>query len=153
MAYEILFYNTSQILLSTIGNVYFQGITTLVDIYYGVSTKTRVTENDVRSTFLTATGYIGSPTGRLYVFPTGYNYKYWCIPDIPNEGERVVNQITNGTTNTILVYDSYYRYYQTNPTPLQSITYGKMSINGVTYRIYRTITKTSAHNEQYVSSF
>lgn len=158
MAYEIYFYNTNEILLTNNGGIYVKGQEPIIDIYYGVSTKSIVNEDDIKNTFLTASGFVGSPKtslsdGRLYIFPTGYTYKYWCIPDLPNSGERVINQITNGVTNTILIYDSYYNNYQSNPTPLQSITYGKIIINGIIYRIYRTITKSSSNYEQFVCSF
>lgn len=153
MSYEISFCNTG-IILNSYGSIYFRP---LIDIYYGVSTKSRVTEKDIITTFFTASGLIGYPRalsiGRLYVFPIAYNYKYWCIPDSSNDGNRVINQVTNGSTNTILAYDSYYQYYQDDPTPIQSITYGKIVINDIVYRIYRTMTKTSENNEQYISSF
>jgi len=124
-----------------------------VDIYYGVSSNTRIDEDIVKNTFFIELGFIGSPSGRLYTFPEGYYYKYWCIPDVPNSGERVVNYITDGVINTIMAYDSYYNWYQLDPTPTQSITYGKLDINGVVYRIYRTISKTSSYLDQYVYSF
>ena len=105
MAYEVYFYNTGEILLNNYGSIYSQGeLPALVDIYYGVSSKTRVTENDIKNTFQTATGFIGSPLGRLYVFPTGYSYKYWCIPDLPN-GATYTTATPTITTTSIPVGD------------------------------------------------
>lgn len=124
----------------------------IVDIYYGISTKTRVTESDILSTFFTASGNVGAVGGRQYNFLSGYSYKYWCIPDSINDGDKVINKIYN-TTNLTVAYDSYYNYYQTDPTPVQSITYGKITINSVVYRIYRTVIKNSIFNEYYVYSF
>jgi hypothetical protein len=132
--------------------VYFKPLSP-VDIYYGVSSSPTVTSSFIKSNFLTEVGYIGSPTGRLYVFPTGYTYRYWCIQDDPNLGYRVISNINNGSSTTVLAYDSFYSYYQTNPTPPTSITYGKIFIDGIRYRIYRTIAKTSSYTQQYVYSF
>lgn len=132
--------------------VYFKA-PILIDIFYGTSSTSTVTESFIKTNFLTATGNVGSSTGRYYIFPTGYTYKYWCIPDLPNTGSRVIKEIAYGATTTVLAYDSYYKYYQTDPTPSPSITYGKISINGFSYRIYRTITKASTNNEQYVYCF
>ena len=122
-------------------------------IYYGISSNVRITESFITSEFLTDTSNVGTISGKLYIFSTGYSYKYWCIPDI-NDGDKVINQIINNSNNIILAYDSYYKYYQLNPEPnhIQSITYGKIDINFNTYRIYRTISKTSNLN-QYVYSF
>ena len=125
----------------------------LIDIYYGTSSNSRVTESTILTTFSRDVGYVGTTNGRRYVFAPGFTYKYWCIPDLSNEGNKVIRQITNTSGINVLVYDSYYQYYQTNPTPIQSITYGKITINGIPYRIYRTITKTSAYPEYFVYSF
>lgn len=126
-----------------------------VDIYFGISSKTRITESDILSTFSIAHGNVGSPSGRIYTFSTGYSYKYWCIPLNPNIGERVINYVIrpNDPTYTLFAYDSYYRYYQINPTPSQSVTYGIIEINGNWYRIYRTILKSSVNNNFLVYSF
>ncbi len=155
MENEVCFdYSTARVLCNDFGLVYFQVLSLMVDIYYGINPAKWVNENIIKSTFLTATGYVGSPTGRLYTFPTGYSYKYWCIPDFSNDGNRVIERVTNGSTSTTLVYDPIdYKYYQTNPNPSQSIPYGKININGIPYRIYRTILKSSSNNEQYVYSF
>jgi len=133
--------------------VYLKVASPIVDIYYGVSSLPIVTEDIIKATFLTATGYTGSVNGRLYTFTGGYNYKYWCIPDEPNAGNRVIEQIKSGENNTTLIYDSWYKYYQSNPSPPQSISYGKLRINGTYYRVYRTIIKSSLNYEQYVYSF
>jgi hypothetical protein len=125
----------------------------MIAIYYGDSSKTRIVEADILSTFFTASGYVGNLSGRSYNFSTGYTYKYWCIPWGYNNPERVINYITNNSTITILAYDSYYRYYQVDPTPIQSITYGIIEINNIWYRIYRTLTKNSTNIEYYVYSF
>jgi len=125
----------------------------IIDIFYGVSSSTRVTESTILSTFSRDVGYVGLPQGRLYTFPAGYSYKYWCIPDFSNDGDRVIKEINDTSGINVLAYDSYYRYYQTNPTPIQSVTYGKITINNIPYRIYRTISKTSAYPEYYVYSF
>lgn len=127
----------------------------IVDIYYGTSSKTRIIESDILSTFSTAYGYVGLPSGRSYTFSTGYSYKYWCILWEPNTGERVINYVIrpNDPTYTLFAYDSYYRYYQINPTPSQSVTYGIIEINGNWYRIYRTILKSSVNNNFLVYSF
>lgn len=154
MEYGVCFdFDTNLVLCETNTDlVYFKPyIVTLVDIYYGKSSTTTVTESFVKSNFLTETGYVGSIDGRYYNFPTGYSYKYWCIPDLPNNSNRVIYNVTNGITNTVFAYDAYYQYYQNDP--YASITYGKLSIDGTIYRVYRTITKTSSYNEQYVYSF
>jgi hypothetical protein len=153
--YEISISN-SKVLCNTNSNnsIYLHIPPEIVEIYYGVNSLPTVTEETITTTFSTETGYIGSSNGRLYTFPGGYNYKYWCIPDSPNDGYRVVEVIKNGSgIVTTLAYDSYYQYYQLNPTPQQSISYGKLDINGTTYRIYRTIIKSSLNYEQYVYSF
>lgn len=124
-----------------------------IDIYYGVSSNSRVTESEISSMFLRASGYVGSIDGRVYNFTSGYSYKYWCIPDWSNDGDKVIRQILNNSEITVLAYDSYYNNYQINPTPVQSMVYGKVVINGVTYRIYRTILKSSSYTEYYVYSF
>lgn len=125
-----------------------------VDIYFGISSKTRITESDILSTFSIAHGNVGSPSGRIYTFSTGYSYKYWCIPLNPNIGERIIRYATNGDlTNTIFAYDDYYNNYQINPTPSQSVNYGIIEINGFQYRIYRTRLKSSANLEYYVYSY
>ena len=153
MEYGVCFdHDSTKVLCDGLDLIYFKP-SVLIDIYYGTNSNAIVTENIIKTTFLTATGYVGSPTGRLYTFPSGYSYKYWCIPDMPNTGERVINEISNGVVNTVLAYDIFYSYYQLNPTPGQSITYGKINIDGITYRVYRTITKTSTSLEQYVFSF
>ena len=125
----------------------------LIDIYYGSNTNSRVTENTILTTFNREVGYVGSPSGRRYLFGPGFTYKYWCIPDFSNDGDRVIKEINDTSGINVLAYDSYYRYYQTNPTPIQSVTYGKITINNIPYRIYRTISKTSAYPEYYVYSF
>jgi len=129
--------------------------TLLFDIYYGTSSNPIVTESIITSTFSKGVGYVGSPEGKLYIFIPGYSYKYWCIPDLSNDGDKVIKEIMNGTANVILVYDTYYKYYQLNPTsPMQYVTYGKIMINGTQYRIYRTIIKSSSSDpEYYVYSF
>ena len=124
----------------------------VVDIYYGVSSYSRVTENTILSTFLLDTGNVGSINGRLYNFPSEYSYKYWCIPDLYNDEDKVIKEVSNTYGLNILAYDSYYNNYQVDPTPAQSITYGKIIINGIIYRIYRTILK-SSYPEYYVYSF
>jgi hypothetical protein len=126
---------------------------TIIDIYYGSSINSRVTENVIISTFNRDVGYVGSTVGRRYVFEPGFTYKYWCIPDLYNDGNKVIKEINDTSGINVLAYDSYYRYYQTNPTPMQSVTYGKITINGIIYRIYRTITKSSSYPEYYVYSF
>jgi len=123
-----------------------------VDVYYGISSNTRVDENIIKNNFISSSGYVGSIGGKLYTFDSGYSYKYWCIPDLPNNGDRVINYITDGSIITVIAYDSYYNWYQIDPTPTQSVTYGKIIIDGFTYRIYRTISKSSNIN-QYVYSF
>lgn len=124
----------------------------IVEIYYGISSKTRVNESDILSSFSVANGNVGSLEGRLYNFSSGYSYKYWCIPWDYNNPEQVINEIRTDSKVSVLAYDSYYNYYQVNPTPNQSITYGKIEINNISYRIYRLITKNSK-NEYYVYSF
>lgn len=150
--------DSTKVLCNPIDLVYFIECTPW-DIYYGVNYYDLfiydfpTIENIIKTTFLKASGNVGSLTGRYYNFPTGYCYKYWCIPDEPNEGTRVINEITNGPSTTVMAYDKNYIYYQENPTPGQSIAYGKITINGIIYRIYRTITRTSSYLEQYVYSF
>lgn len=155
MEYGVCFdFATRKVLFNdSLDDVYFKIPIALVDIYYGISSSSRVSSDYIKSNFLTTTGNIGDLSGRSYIFPTGFSYKYWCIPDEPNIGTRVISEINNGTTTTILAYDSYYKYYQTDPTPITSITYGKIIIDGTVYRIYRTIAKTSSYIEQYVYSF
>lgn len=143
---------TGRVFFSDVELVLFK-LPEVADIYYGVSSSPIVTVSFILSNFLTDTGYVGNPSGKTYVFETGYTYKYWCIQDEPNSGDRVINAITNGTTNTVLAYDYFYPYYQIDPIAAISITYGKILINGYVYRIYRTITKTSSYNVQYVYSF
>lgn len=153
MEYGICFdRDSTKVLCDGLDLIYFKPLAS-ADIYYGINSSPIVTENIIKSTFFIETGFVGSPSGRLYVFPSGYSYKYWCIPDLPNTGDRVINEISNGIVNTVLAYDTYYSYYQLNPTPGQSITYGKLNINNITYRVYRTITKASTSLEQYVFSF
>lgn len=153
MEYGVFFdIDSTQVLCNNSNLVYFKP-PIVEDIYYGTSSSAIVTESYIKTNFLTADGFIGSPTGRYYIFQTGYSYKFWCIPDSPNDGNRVVKEIAYGSTTTVLAYNYYYVYYQTDPTPSPSITYGKININGVSYRIYRTITKASTNNEQYVYSF
>ena len=126
-----------------------------VDFYWGIYSGSTVTEDVVTSLLTAGSGYVGDPTGKLYTFPTGYSYKYWCIPDLPNTGERVISRVTNMfDIDNILVYSATYNNYQLNPTPFtQSITYAKLLINGIEYRIYRTKTKTTTDITQYVYSF
>ena len=128
--------------------------TSVVAIYYGKSLETIVTESIVLSTFIADTGFVGSwPTPRLYDnWPAGYAYKYWLIPNLPNTGERVIGAITNGVVQTVLAENAYYSNYQLNPSGSQTITYGLMMIDGVQYRVYRTLLKTSGENVQYVYS-
>ena len=160
---EILFDISSKVICNSDGLIYLNTVAPVttttttsvpvsVDIYYGVSSNSTVTESEILSNFSTASGYVGSSDGRLYTFDSGYYYKYWAIQDLPNEGYRVINKLENNNIKVILVYDSYYKYYQINPTPIQSITYGKINIKGVFYRIYRTLIKTSLTN-YYVYSF
>jgi hypothetical protein len=125
----------------------------IIDIYYGSNSNSRVTESTILTTFNRDVGYVGSPTGRRYVFGAGFTYKYWCIPDLSNAGNKVIKEINDTSGINVLAYDSYYRYYQINPTPTQSVTYGNITINGIVYRIYRTISKSSAYPEYYVYSF
>ena len=133
--------------------IYVSGPLLLTDVYYGISSNLRINESIITSSFSKGIGNVGTIDGRLYSFPTGYSYKYWCIPDI-NDGEKIINQIINNSKNIILAYDSYYKYYQLNPEPTnkQSITYGKINIEGNAYRIYRTLAKT-VNTEFYVYSF
>lgn len=125
----------------------------IIDIYYGSSSSSRVTESTILTTFNRDVGYVGYPNGRRYTFAPGFTYKYWCIPDFSNDGNKIIKEINDISGINVLAYDSYYRYYQINPTPMQSVTYGKITINGIEYRIYRTITKSSAYPEYYVYSF
>jgi len=128
--------------------------TILGSVYYGVSENAVVSESEVLLNFYTTSGEVGSLSGKKYTMDAGYYYKYWLIPDLPNEGSRVINKITNLENYVILAYTQYYRYYQENPFPdeQQSITYGKITINGIVYRIYRSITKSSLQLECYVYS-
>lgn len=146
-------FTPSGVLCNNFDLVYFQPV--IIDIYYGVWSGQTVTENIILSTFNTDYGLVGAlePDGRLYSFLSGYYYKYWCIPDMPNDSNRVIGLISNGIVNTVLAYDLYYNYYQ-YPAPNlgQSITYGKININGFTYRIYRTKIR-SSQNEYVVYSF
>lgn len=120
----------------------------IIDVfYYGTGTTTGVTASYILSTFSTATGNVGSPTGREYTFgPTFGTYRYWAIPDISNDGNRVIGNVTLTDDVTIVGLEpsqmSYYSYYQLNPNPpSQTIKYAKIDINGVMYRLYRTTYK------------
>jgi len=143
------------------GNIFFNDVDLVLfklpevaDIYYGVSSSGIVTQNYIKLNFIQESGYVSdTSTGRTYVFESGYTFKYWCIKDIPNDGARVINTVTVEDVNTVLAYDYYYSYYQTNPTPSTSITYGKIIIDGYVYRIYRTKTKTSTNPIIVVTSF
>lgn len=139
------------------GLVYFK-LHNAIPIYYGSNSLPHVTESIITSTFLTSIGYVGSLAGNHYIFPSEYAYKYWCIPDYANDGsngEKLIDHITSvGATYTVLAWDSsYYKYFQTNPTPAISVTYGKIEIFGEIYRIYRSQIKTSSYSEQIVYSF
>ena len=150
---NVCFDTSSRVLCNSSDLVYFQPVIT--EIYYGVWSGQTVTDSIILSTFSTLSGFVGSPlpTPRIYNFPAGYNYKYWCIPDIPNNGNRVISLITNGLTNTVLANDPYYSFYQINPNyTSQPISYGKININGFTYRIYRTKI-VSSQITYYVYSF
>jgi len=153
MEYGVCFdQSTGKILFDDVKLVFFRH-PDVIDVYYGVSSDPTVIESYIKSNFLTKTGNVGNTSGRTYIFSTGYTYKYWCIQDIPNLGSRVISSVRNGSTPTVLAYDYYYLYYQEDPTPTTPITYGKITIDGFIYRIYRTIAKTSLHNVQYVYSF
>ena len=109
--------------------------TTVPVFYYGVSSDTTVTPDFVLSTFMTATGNVGSAntgfkTGRMYDFDGSMAYyKYWCIADLPDSGERIIKDIWDDNNRTTTSYDaSFYSYYQSSPNPYV-ITYGKMYIN------------------------
>ena len=124
-------------------------------IYYGTGTTTTVSSFYILSTFATATGTIGTPTGRLYTFGTAFGtYRYWAIPDLPNTGERVVSMAKYADGITVLGMqppEPFYSYYQQNPTPAsQSIQYGKLDINGVIYRLYRTASRYGASNNRFL---
>jgi hypothetical protein len=128
--------------------------------YYGTGTTTGVTASYILSTFSTATGNVGSPTGREYTFGVTFNtYRYWAIPDLPNTGERVIKSLTLPDSVTVIGLQPgenyYYSYYQYDPTPpSQSIQYGKIDINGIVYRLYRTTLKyTSSRTQFKVFSF
>ena len=60
------------------GLIYVNGTIELSDIYYGISSNTRINENFITSSFLKGVGNVGTISGKLYSFPTGYSYKYWC---------------------------------------------------------------------------
>ena len=151
MNFEIALIN-NKVLCNNIGLVYVKPIE-LFDVYYGVSSLPFVTEDYISNNFSTVTGNVGYRTGRTYTFPGGYNYKYWCILDRYTTGDKLIERVTNNGARVTFVYDSFYQYYQTNPTPSISITYGKILIFGNTYRIYRTIMKSSLNYEQVVYSF
>lgn len=146
---------------SVSGNVFFDDINLVLfklpevaDIYYGVSSSIIINENYIKLNFAQESGFVGnSSTGRTYIFESGYTFKFWCIKDIPNDGVRVMNTVTVEDINTVLAYDYYYHYYQIDPTPSTSITYGKITIDGYVYRIYRTKTKTSSNSEIVITSF
>lgn len=149
---NVCFDASSKVLCNNYDLVYFQPVIT--DIYYGVWSGQTVTDSIILSTFSTDIGFVGSTIGRVYNFSIGYYYKYWCISDMPNNSDRLIGLITNGLVNTVLAYDLYYNNYQLSPSPTlgQSITYGKININGFTYRIYRTKLR-SSQNEYIVYSF
>jgi len=129
----------------------------LVDIYYGTGTTTTVTSDTIISTFSTESGLIGLPYssgGRVYTFGVAFNtYRFWAIPDLPNTGDRVVNMAKLIDGSTVLAMqpaEPFYSYYQLDPTPSgQMISYGKMIINNVIYRLYRTTYKFSSSNTQF----
>ena len=136
--------------------IYTEGppIVPIVDIYYGTGTTTGVTSSDIITKFSTATGFIGSPAGRTYTFgPTFGTYRYWAIPDLPNTGERVVSNCKLIDDITVVGLEpsqiDFYSYYQIDPTPpSQTIKYGKLDINGITYRLYRTSFKYGSSTTQ-----
>ena len=125
----------------------------IVEIYYGTGTTTTVTSSYILSTFSTTTGNVGSPTGRLYTFGSVYSYRYFAIPDLPNLGYRVIQIIylpDNVTTIDMQPSTSFYSYSQLSPEPpSQPILYGKLDINGSTYRLYRSAAKFSAYLNQF----
>lgn len=126
--------------------------------YYGTGTTTGVTASYILSTFSTATGYVGSLTGRPYTFGTTFGtYRYWAIPDVPDGAEygyKIIAAAKYSDGNTTLVMQppqTFYSYYQDNPQPaIQSIQYGKLDINGVTFRLYRTTVKYNSANIQFL---
>lgn len=132
--------------------------TTISIIYYGVSTSTTVTESEILSTFYTATGNVGLPstglnTGRKYIFDNYQAYyKYWCIKDEPDSGDRVIKDIHDENGRITTEYSPYYIYYQSEPNPY-NITYGKIIINGILYRVYRSKTSSSEQTTIYVYSY
>lgn len=160
MEYGVCFdNNTGTIYRKTDNNlVYFKrNEPQLSDIYYGNSIYPQVTEDIILTTFSYAPGYVGTLAGTHYMFAPVYSYKYWCIPDYPNDGnngEKLIEHIASTETGDYITvyYDSYYHFYQINPTPITSITYGKIDIAGTTYRVYRTWVKYS-YTDLYVFSF
>lgn len=152
MNFEIALIN-NKVLYNDIGLVYVKPIV-VIDVYYGVSTLPYITEDYIVDNFSTiVSGSVGYDTGRTYTFSGGYNYKYWCIPDRYTTGDRLIERVMNDGARVTFAYDSFYQNYQTNPTPAISVTYGKIFILGNTYRIYRTIMKSSLNYEQVVYSF
>ena len=127
----------------------------VVDIYYGTGTTELVTADYILSTFSTETGFIGSPPlsgGRLYSFGSVYSFRFWVILDLPNNGDRVMMEAKYSNGSTILGMqpaNPWYGNKQIDPEPFQTIKYGKMQINGIEYRIYRTATKYSISNLQF----
>lgn len=144
--------NDKTVLCNDNGKVYLRFVG-LFDIYYGVSSLPFLTVDTIINNFSKTSGNVGSVSGRAYTFTGGYNYKYWLIPDGYNVGERVIERAVNDGVRVTFAYDSFYQYYQTNPTPSISVTYGIISIYGTPYRVYRTLVKSSLNYEQVVYSF
>jgi len=133
----------------------------LVDIYYGTGTTTTVTSDTIISTFSTESGLIGLPYssgGRVYTFGVAFNtYRFWAIPDVPSGityGNKIISRSVFPDNSTVLAMqpaEPFYSYYQSDPTPSgQMISYGKMTINGIIYRLYRTSYKFSSSNIQFL---
>ena len=126
----------------------------LADVYYGISTDTQVTADYILTNFTKTTGPVGTPTGKQYTFGDTFNtYRFWAIPDLPNTGERVIANLTTSDGLAVIGLQpggTFYTYYQNNPTPpSQSIQYGKLDINGITYRLYRTTLKYTSTTTQF----
>ena len=122
-------------------------------IYYGISADEIVSAEYILANFTKATGPVGSPTGRLFTFALTFNtYRFWAIQDFPNTGDRVIGAVKFPFGEVVFMQPEspFYSYYQLDPEPSsQPIQYGKLDINGIKYRLYRTALAFSSSTNQF----
>jgi hypothetical protein len=119
-----------------------KNLTTTVDIYYGSSDLNEVTDDYILSNFSTASGDIGYTTGRIYTFDStsDKSYKFLTVLDLP-ASPIVIDNPNQEWKRSTTESRSDISKCESDGTVIGMEPVKILSINGVTYKLYRTTLK------------